>query len=120
MLRALPPTFARSGRNSTCAWASAEKGNRVQETHPQAPSYAPASHKRRRLLRRWRGKLCVAACQLALLAALLGLGLWQGATPSQALSFLFGSPSEIWSYLVKMQQDGSLVHDATVTGTETL
>ena len=90
----------------------------MQETHSPAPPYAPAPLKRRRLLRRYRGKLVVAACQLALLAALLGL--WQVATSSQALAFLFGSPSEIWGYLVKMQQDGSLVHDAGVTGMETL
>lgn len=90
----------------------------MQETRSPAPPYAPASLKWRRLLRRWRGKFVVAACQLALLAALLAL--WQVATSSQALAFLFGSPSQIWGYLVKMQQDGSLVHDAGVTGMETL
>ena len=38
----------------------------MQETHSPAPPYAPAPLKRRRLLRRFRGKLVVAACQLAL------------------------------------------------------
>ncbi|HEV3425641.1 MAG TPA: ABC transporter permease [Paraburkholderia sp.] len=66
-----------------------------------------------------RGRLVVLACQFGLLAVLLGL--WQYATSKQALNaFLFGSPSEIWGFLVKMQEDGSLVHDAGVTGMETL
>lgn len=91
----------------------------LEETHSQTPLYASASRKRRSLLRRWRGKLVVSACQLALLVALLAL--WQAATSSQALNaFLFGSPSEIWGFLMKMQQDGSLLHDASVTGMETL
>ncbi|KLU21250.1 ABC transporter permease [Caballeronia mineralivorans PML1(12)] len=78
-----------------------------------------ASVKRRRAWKRLRGRLAVLACQFGLLAVLLGL--WQYATSKQALNaFLFGSPSEIWGFLVKMQEDGSLVHDAGVTGMETL
>ena len=60
----------------------------------------------------------MAGCQLAQLATLFAL--WQVATSSQALAFLSGWPSQIWGYLVKMQQDGSLVHDAGVTCMETL
>jgi len=90
----------------------------LEETCSQAPVQAPAPSKRRSLLRRWRGRLAVLACQLALLVALLAL--WQFATSSQALAFLFGSPSEIWGMLVKMQQDGTLLQDASVTGMETL
>jgi NitT/TauT family transport system permease protein len=77
------------------------------------------ARKRRRAWIRLRGRLAIIACQLGLLAVLLGL--WQYATSKQALNaFLFGSPSQIWEFLVKMQQDGSLVHDASVTGMETL
>jgi NitT/TauT family transport system permease protein len=91
----------------------------LEQTYSQAQLHSPASRKRRSLLRRWRGNLAVAACQLALLVALLAL--WQFATSNQALNaFLFGSPSEIWGFLVKMQQDGSLLHDTSATGMETL
>jgi NitT/TauT family transport system permease protein len=89
----------------------------LEETYSHA--HAPAPHKRRGLLRRWRGKFIVATCQIALLVALLAL--WQFATSSQSLNaFLFGSPSEIWGFLMKMEQDGSLLRDASVTGMETL
>jgi NitT/TauT family transport system permease protein len=90
----------------------------LEETYSQAPVQAPAPRNRWSLLRRWRGRLLVVACQVALLAALLGL--WQFLTSNQALAFLFGSPSEIWDMLVKMEQDGSLMQDASVTGMETL
>src|SRR5260370_28138932 len=117
MRPASPRTFARSGLSWTCVWVRAEKEITVlEETCSQAQ--APAPRKRRSLLRRWRGRLLVAGCQIALLAALIGL--WQLATSNQALAFLFGSPSEIWGMLVKMQQDGSLMQDASVTGMETL
>jgi NitT/TauT family transport system permease protein len=91
----------------------------LEQTYSLPQLNTPASRKRRSLLRRWRGHLTVAACQLALLVALLAL--WQFATANQALNaFLFGSPSEVWGFLVKMQQDGSLLQDAGVTGMETL
>jgi NitT/TauT family transport system permease protein len=91
----------------------------LKETYSPAPLHAPASRKRLIMLRRVRGTLAVTACQIALLTVLLAL--WQFSTSSQALNaFLFGSPSEIWGELVRMQQDGSLLHDAGVTGMETL
>ncbi|HTI16627.1 MAG TPA: ABC transporter permease [Trinickia sp.] len=91
----------------------------LEDTYSQqAPQRASKPRNRWRVLRRWRSVLLVTACQLGLLAALLGL--WQFATSSQALAFLFGSPSQIWSMLVKMQENGSLMHDASVTGIETL
>ena len=91
----------------------------LEETHSRTPLVIPVARRRRGVLRRLRGRLMVVGCQIALLVALLGL--WQFATSRQALNaFLFGSPSEIWEFLVKMQQDGSLVRDATVTGMETL
>jgi NitT/TauT family transport system permease protein len=84
-----------------------------------SPIRKPASARRRHVWKHVRGRLVVLACQFGLLAVLLGL--WQYATSKQALNaFLFGSPSEIWGFLVKMQEDGSLVHDAGVTGMETL
>ena len=61
----------------------------------------------------------VLACQIALLAVLLGL--WEMATASTARNaFLFGSPSAIWGFLVKMWHDGSLVRDTSITGLETI
>jgi len=49
------------------------------------------------------------------------LALWEWRTSSDELiKFLFGSPSAIWGFLVKMWQDGSLVRDTYVTGLETL
>lgn len=66
-----------------------------------------------------RGPLLVAACQAALLVLLVAA--WEFATGSAALNaFLFGSPSAVWGHLLKMAQDGSLVHDSLVTGSETL
>jgi NitT/TauT family transport system permease protein len=79
----------------------------------------PATRPNPKVRGHWRGKLQVLGCQIGLAAVLLGL--WQYATSSQALNaFLFGSPSQIAEFLVKMAQDGSLVHDAEVTGLETL
>lgn len=89
----------------------------VAKIDSHAAPRGPAT--RRRLWKRWRGMLVVTACQFVLLAVLLGL--WQYATSKQALNaFLFGSPAEIWTFLVKMQQDGSLLHDTSVTAMETL
>ena len=65
-----------------------------------------------------RGDVLVLACQLLLLAVLLGL--WEYATArNKQAAFLFGSPSAIGGFLVKMWQDGSLVRDTWVTGLET-
>ena len=49
------------------------------------------------------------------------LGLWEYATAwNKQAAFLFGSPSAIGGFLVKMWQDGSLVRDTWVTGLETI
>jgi NitT/TauT family transport system permease protein len=87
----------------------------------EAREMVPSSGKRaaRRWLLAWRSRVAVLACQIVLLAALLLA--WEMATANQALnSFLFGSPSQIWEFLVKMWQDGSLFRDTGVTGLETL
>jgi NitT/TauT family transport system permease protein len=61
----------------------------------------------------------VLLCQLVLLAVLLGL--WEHATRwDKQAAFLFGSPSAIGGFLVKMWQDGSLLRDSWVTGLETI
>jgi NitT/TauT family transport system permease protein len=61
----------------------------------------------------------VLLCQLVLLAVLLGL--WEYATRwDKQAAFLFGSPSAIGGFLVKMWQDGSLLRDSWVTGLETI
>ncbi|GAB2921547.1 ABC transporter permease [Paraburkholderia jirisanensis] len=101
-------------RNATYASPADTRDN--LDTRAALPAHV---QRRRRLLRQWRGKLGIFACQLLLLALLLGL--WQYATSRQTLNaFLFGSPSQIWGFLVQMEQDGSLVHDTGVTGLETL
>jgi NitT/TauT family transport system permease protein len=91
----------------------------AKEASLNAPRGARTTARRQRVWLRWRGTLVVLSCQIGLLAVLLGL--WQYATSKQALNaFLFGSPSQIWAFLVKMYQDGSLIADATTTGMETL
>ncbi len=61
----------------------------------------------------------VLASQLLLLAVFLAS--WEYATSqSKQTAFLFGSPSAIADFLVKMWQDGSLVRDSWVTGLETV
>jgi NitT/TauT family transport system permease protein len=75
----------------------------------------------RRLTTRYRvgESALVLLCQLVLLAGFLTL--WERATASDKQSaFLFGSPSAIADFLVKMWQDGSLVSDTAVTGIETI
>lgn len=75
----------------------------------------------RRLTTRYRvGKSAlVLLCQLVLLASFLTLWEWATASDKQS-AFLFGSPSAIADFLVKMWQDGSLVSDTAVTGIETI
>lgn len=86
---------------------------------PSAPVQAAGSRRRRRLARALRGNALILLCQLALLAILLWL--WEYATAEVALNtFLFGSPSAIWGFLVQMWQDGSLINDTRVTAVETL
>ena len=85
----------------------------------EPPGVARAPRRPRVDLRAWRGRFAILACQIGLLAVLLAL--WQYATSRQALNaFLFGSPSQVWRFLVQMAADGSLFHDAGVTGMETL
>jgi NitT/TauT family transport system permease protein len=75
----------------------------------------------RRLTTRYRvgESALVLLCQLVLLAGFLTL--WESATASDKQSaFLFGSPSAIADFLVKMWRDGSLVSDTAVTGIETI
>jgi NitT/TauT family transport system permease protein len=72
----------------------------------------------RRLFSR-RRELAILACQAGLLAAIVAA--WEYAVAGRALNaFLFGSPSAIWTFLVKMWHDGSLVRDTWITGLETL
>lgn len=57
--------------------------------------------------------------QLVLVAGLLGA--WEyGVQTGVVNAFLFGSPSGIWSFLVKGITDGSIFHDMLVTSEETL
>jgi NitT/TauT family transport system permease protein len=72
-----------------------------------------------RRLARYKETGLVLAFQLVLLAVLLGL--WEYATSqSKQTAFLFGRPSAIAEFLVKMWQDGSLLRDTWVTGLETI
>jgi len=54
-----------------------------------------------------------------LLASFLASWEWATASDKQT-AFLFGSPSAIADFLIKMWQDGSLVSDTIVTGVETI
>lgn len=66
-----------------------------------------------------RSSLLVLLCQIAVLAVLLAA--WEFATASSSLSsFLFGSPSAVFGFLVQMVRDGSIVTDTKITGLETL
>jgi NitT/TauT family transport system permease protein len=89
--------------------------------YPDAIS-APVPSRRRvppRRLARYKETGLVLAFQLVLLAVLLGL--WEYATSqSKQTAFLFGRPSAIAEFLVKMWQDGSLLRDTWVTGLETI
>ena len=94
-----------------------------QTTVPATPSTSvPRPPRRWSTVRRRRARretLQVLACQLLLLAILLGLWQW-GTREASVNAFLFGSPSAIASDLVTMVSDGSLWTDARVTGLETL
>ena len=69
--------------------------------------------------RRLRQATLIIVCQLTLVVVLLALWEWRTSS-DELLKFLFGSPSAIWGFLVKMWQDGSLFRDTYVTGLETL
>jgi NitT/TauT family transport system permease protein len=78
----------------------------------------PAERQARRRRRLGRGAL-ILACQVGILALLLGLWEWAVLDDRQR-AFLFGSPSAIWGFLVQMWHDGSLFRDTYVTGLETV
>lgn len=83
-----------------------------------APAPAMVGRRWVRLARLRQGSY-VLLCQLLILAAFLGS--WEYATAwNRQAAFLFGSPSAIGGFLVKMWQDGSLVRDSWVTGLETI
>jgi NitT/TauT family transport system permease protein len=88
------------------------KSSRIKDLH--RPAW-------RRLMTRYRvgESALVLLCQLVLLASFLATWEWATASDKQS-AFLFGSPSAIADFLVKMWQDGSLVSDTAVTGMETV
>lgn len=65
------------------------------------------------------GALQVLVTQTLLIAVLLAF--WHWATSNGSVNaFLFGTPAAVGGYLVKMFVDGSVWHDAGITGAETL
>jgi NitT/TauT family transport system permease protein len=92
-----------------------------RELRSEAPAVQAAPAQPRPRSRRRIGSRVthVLATQLVLVAVLLGL--WEyGVRSGVVNAFLFGSPSAIWSYLVKGILDGSIFHDMLVTSEETL
>jgi NitT/TauT family transport system permease protein len=87
--------------------------------HPPETVVEVVSPLARRRWTRLRATIAVLATQLAILVLLLAL--WESTTASnRALAFMFGSPSAIGGFLVQMARDGSLWHDTSITGLETL
>jgi NitT/TauT family transport system permease protein len=87
--------------------------------HPPETVVQVVSPLARRRWTRLRATIAVLATQLAILVLLLAL--WESTTASnRALAFMFGSPSAIGGFLVQMARDGSLWHDTSITGLETL
>ena len=95
----------------------------TDELHSINPSRIKDLHRPawRRLMTRHRvgESALVLLCQLVLLAGFLASWEWATASDKQT-AFLFGSPSAIADFLIKMWQDGSLVSDTIVTGVETI
>lgn len=88
-------------------------------TEPDGLLVARADARRRSRRRIGARAMHVLATQLVLVAVLLGL--WEyGVRSGVVNAFLFGSPSAIWSFLVKGILDGSIFHDMLVTSEETL
>ncbi len=80
---------------------------------------APVVRRWGRRFRALKGGALVLTTQIVILVVLLVS--WEIATSSSSLNaFLFGSPSAIWGFLVKMWMDGSLVTDTKITALETL
>ncbi|WP_287302771.1 ABC transporter permease [Mesorhizobium sp.] len=63
--------------------------------------------------------LTVRIVQVFIAAGLFGLWEW-GARAGHISTFLFGSPSQVWSLAVTRFQNGSLLYGAYVTGLETI
>jgi NitT/TauT family transport system permease protein len=96
------PESARSGHGAT---AMPSAGGIGRKSHAKAEARARAVR--------------VLLTQLALVAGLLGA--WEyGVRAGVVNAFLFGSPSGIWTFLVKGITDGSIFHDMLVTSEETL
>lgn len=88
----------------------------MEKAEPGADSPPAARPSRFAGLRRGGGILLA---QLLVLAAFLGY--WEAMTASNKQSaFMFGSPSAIAGFLVKMATDGSLWQDTWITGMETV
>ncbi len=86
---------------------------------PDATLAAPVARLWGRRFRALKGGALVLTTQIAILVVLLVS--WEIATSSSSLNaFLFGSPSAIWGFLVKMWEDGSLITDTKITALETL
>ncbi len=82
-------------------------------------SLLPESERRSRRRKHYQRIAKILSYQVGLLIALLAA--WEYATSfSRETAFLFGSPSAIAGFLVKMFQDGSLFRDSYVTGVETI
>lgn len=66
-----------------------------------------------------KNRALIFLCQIGILVVLLLA--WEWATASSKLnSFLFGSPSAIWAFLVEMARNGSLFIDLRTTALETV
>jgi NitT/TauT family transport system permease protein len=91
----------------------------AEDVPPAATLAAPVARRWGRRLRALKGGALVLTTQIAILVVLLVS--WEIATSSSSLNaFLFGSPSAIWGFLVKMWEDGSLITDTKITALETL
>ncbi len=91
----------------------------AEDVPPDATLAAPVARRWGRRLRALKGRALVLTTQIAILVVLLVS--WEIATSGSSLNaFLFGSPSAIWGFLVKMWEDGSLITDTKITALETL
>lgn len=101
---------------------------KLEDPHTASPAVGVPSDTTLAALgvRRWgrrfralKGGAFVLITQIAILVILLAS--WEYATAGSSLNaFLFGSPSAIWGFLVKMWMDGSLFTDTKITALETL
>lgn len=85
-----------------------------------AATAAPAARSRKQLERTEQlQSMAVRTVQVVLALGFFGLWEW-GARSGVISTFLFSSPSEVWSLAVARIKDGSLPYGAYVTGMETL